>query len=281
LKRAVRLDPNYASAWAGKAYAHRIMGNYGRRADAHEEYQKSIEAINKALALDTNLSEAYSALCDNKMYYEYDFAGADRACQRAIESDPNSSLAHQVYARYLNSRGGGDEAIHEIKTAIDLKPTSFHNQRNLGVSLYFARRYEEAVPQFKRAIAVDKNNPSAYTWLLQALEMQGNEKETFEWFMKSPQIQSAEAETLHAFQTFGWKGVLGERLKEYEKSSNSYFRVAASYAQLGNKDKAFEYLEKSFENRELWMANLQVEPRLDPLRDDPRFNKLLRRVESK
>jgi tetratricopeptide (TPR) repeat protein len=224
-------------------------------------------------------------LCDNKMYYEYDFVGAERACQRALALDPNSSLAHQVYSRYLNSRGRADEAINEIKTAIDLEPTSFHNQRNLGVSLYFARRYEEAVTQFKRAIVMDENNASAYMWLLQALEMHGNEKETFEWFMKSPQMKRADAETVRtfetAFQTFGWKGVLRERLKEFEKSSEVYFRVAASYAQVGNKDKAFEFLEKSFERRELWMANLQVEPRLDPLRDDPRFKELVNRVESK
>ena len=285
LEQAVRLDPNYALAWAGKAYAHRIIGNYGRSADTHEEYRESIEAINKALALDQNLPEAYSALCDNKMYYEYDFAGAERACKRALELDPNSSLAHQVYSRYLNSRGRADEALSEIKTAMDLEPTSFHNQRNLGVSLYFARRYEEAAAQFKRVIAMDNNYASTYRWLLFALEMQGNESEAFEWFMKSPPMQGQDEETVRAFQTAfqtsGWKGVLSKRLKEFEKSDEVYFHGAAHHAQAGNKDKAFEYLEKSYQRRELWMANLQVEPMLDPLRDDPRYHELVKRVESK
>jgi len=136
-EQAVRLDPNYARAWAGKAHSHRSIGNY-RRENTHEEYQKSIEAINKALALDENLPEAHSALCDNKMYYEYDFDGAERACKRAIELDPNSSLAHQIYSRYLNSRGRHDEAVAESKMAIDLEPASLLNQRVYGTCLYFA-----------------------------------------------------------------------------------------------------------------------------------------------
>jgi len=285
LEQAVLLDPNYALAWAVKGYAHRIIGNFGHSADTHEEYRKSIEAINKALTLDKNLPEAYSALCDNKMYYEYDFAGAERACRRALELEPNSSLAHQVYSRYLNSRGRADEAISEIKTAIDLEPTSFHNQRNLGVSLYFARRYEESVAQFKRVIEMDKNHASTYMWLLFALEMRGNDSETFEWFMKSPQVRSQDEETVRAFQaafqSSGWKGVLIERLKEFEDSNDAYFHAAAQNAQAGNKDKAFEFLEKSYRQRELWMANLQVDPRLDPLREDPRYPELVERVESK
>ena len=285
LEQAVRLDPNYAHAWAGKGYAHRIIGNHGRSADAHEEYRKSIEAINKALSLDENLSEAYSALCDNKMYYEYDFPGAENACQRAIEIAPDSPLAHQVYSRYLNSRGRADEAISEIKTAIDLEPTSFHNQRNLGVSLYFARRYDEAVAQLKRVIATDKNYTSSYMWLCRALEMQGNDRETFEWFIEMLRTQKTDESVIQSFQktfqTSGWKGVLQERLNKFEQSNEPYFQGAAHYVQIGNNDKAFEFLEKSYERRELWLANLQADPRLEPLHKDPRFAALIKRLESK
>lgn len=285
LEEAVRLDPNYALAWAGKAYAHRVAGNNAGRVDPHEEYRKSIEAINKALAIDENLAEAHSALCDNKMYYEYDFEGAERECRLAIELDPDSSLAHNVYSRFLNSRGRFDEAISEIKTAIDLEPASFHNRRNLGVSLYFARRYDEAVIQLIRIIEMDKNHPSTYFWLIRSLEMQNRESETFEWFMKLPTIQnSGDEATVQAFQkayqTSGWHGVLRERVKRAEENE-AYFQTAADYAQLGEKDKAFEYLEKAYARRELWIANLQVEPRLDRLRDDPRYSELVARVESK
>ncbi|MBA3711402.1 MAG: protein kinase [Pyrinomonadaceae bacterium] len=282
LERAVQLDPNYALAWAGKAYAHRAVGNLRRIANTHEEYQKSIEAINEALALDENLSEAYSTLCENKMYYEYDFDGAERACKRAIELDPNSSLAHQVYSRYLPGRRRFDEAIAEIKTATELEPASVFHQLMYGNILHYARRYEEAAAQYKRVLAMDENNVNAYLWLINTLTFQGNESEAFEWFMKSLASQKADEETVRtfktAFQTSGWQGVLRERVKRFDKGDEVYFRVASYYAQIGNKDKAFEYLEKSYQRRELWMSYLLVDPLVDPLRDDPRFDELVRRV---
>jgi tetratricopeptide (TPR) repeat protein len=283
LDQAVSLDPNYALAWAGKAHAHRYAGNLRRDTNTHEEYKKSIEAINKALALDKNLSEAYSALCENKYLYEYDFDGAERECKRAVELDPNSSLAHEIYSRYLMSRGRFDEAISEIKTAIDLEPTSLFNQRNLGLALYYARRYEEAVAQYKRVIAMDEKFASTYNWLVHTLELQGNQSEAFEWFMKLQALQKADEETVQAFQTAyqtsGWHGVLREQAKRFdegEAASNSY--GARINAQLGNKDKAFEYLEKAYQRREWGLAHLQVDPQLDNLRGDPRFDELIRRV---
>jgi tetratricopeptide (TPR) repeat protein len=282
LEQAVRLDPNYAAAWAGKAHAYRYIANIKRDINLQEEYQKSIEAINKALALDENLADAHSALCENKMYYEYDFAGAERECRRAIELDSNSPMAHEIYARYLNGRGRFDEAITEAKTAIDLAPTALFNQRNLGVSLYHARRYTEAVTQFKRVIDMDPNFGTAYIWLINTLQLQGNQSEAFEWFMKSQALQKADEETIQifktAYQTSGWQGVLRERVKRFDEGNEAYFRGAIYNAQIGNKDKAFEYLEKSYQRRELWMFYLQVDPHLDSLRGDPRFDELVKRV---
>ena len=283
-EQAVNLDPKYAQAWAGRAHAHRAVANFGGRSiNIHDEYQKSIEAINKALALDQNLADAHSALCENKMLYEWDFGGAERECKRAIELDPNSSLAHQIYSRYLMGRGRFDEAIAEIKIAIDLEPASLYSHRLYGNNLYNARRYEEAVLQFKRVIAMDPNFGSTYTWLSNALEVQGNHAEAFEWFMKSPALQQADEGTIQAFktayQTAGWQGILRERAKRFEGGNESYFFGAIYHAQIGDKDKAFEYLEKSYQRREWSMHILKVEPRLDSLRGDPRFDELVKRVE--
>jgi len=283
LEQAVQLDPNYALAWAGKAHAHRYAGNLGRDTDTHEEYQKSVEAINEALLLDKDLSEAYSALCENKYYYEFDFAGAEAECKRAIALDPNSSLAHEIYGRYLYHRGRFDEGIGEIKTAVDLEPTSLFNQRNLGIALYYAGRYEEAVAQFKRVIAMDENFSSAYLWLRNALEMQGNYSEAFEWFMKAQAVLNADEETIQlyktAYQTSGYQGVLREYAKKFDKVSiNQYYIGAILNAQIGNKDEAFEYLEKSYQRREWGMNSLLIEPHLDSLRNDPRFDELVKRV---
>jgi serine/threonine-protein kinase len=282
LDQAVRLDPNYALAWAGLAHAHRYAGNWGRAADIHEEYRKSIEAINRALALDANLSEAHSALCENKFYYEYDFVGAEHECRRAVELDPNSSLAHEIYSRHLYCRGRFDEAINEIKTAIDLEPTSFFNQLNYGAALSYARRYDEAVAQYKRVIETEKNPGSTAGWLSITLALQGKEAEAFEWFTKSQISQKADEATLQvfqtAYQTSGWQGVLREQLKRFDEGNQPYYLAATLNAQIGNKDQAFEYLEKSFKRREVWIAYFQVDPRLDTLRGDPRFIELVRRV---
>lgn len=283
-EQAVRLDPNYARAWAGKAHVHRTIGNQ-RPGNSHEEYERSIEAINKALELDQNLSEAHSALCDNKMYYEYDFDGAERECKRAIELDPNSSLAHQIYARYLNSRGRPDEAMAESKLAIDLEPTSVLNHRVYGTCLYFARRYAETAEQQKRVIAMDEKFSTAYSWLIFALALQDKQSEAFEWWMKYLALRNADEETVKAFQTAfqtsGWQGVMRERVKRFDEREEIYFAGAAYNALIGDKDKSFEYLEKSLEQRELWMANLEVDPRLDNVRGDPRYIDLVRRVRPK
>ncbi|MGI9066361.1 MAG: TPR end-of-group domain-containing protein, partial [Pyrinomonadaceae bacterium] len=159
------------------------------------------------------------------------------------------------------------------------------SQRMYGDCLRYARRYEEAIAQYKRVIAMDKNFGTTYPWLSNTLELQGNQAEAFEWWMKFLALQKADEETVQifktAFQTSGWQGILRERVKRFDKSDEAYFHGAANNAQVGNKDKAFEYLEKSYQRRELWMVYLQVDPRFDSLRGDPRFDELVRLVGSK
>jgi serine/threonine-protein kinase len=283
LEQTVQLDPNYARAWAGLGYAHRTVSIYTDRVSTHETYQKSINAINRALALDENLSEAHSALCENKYLYEWDFAGAERECKLAIELKPESSQAHEIFSRYLMGRGRHDEAIAEIKTAIDLEPASRFFQHIYGRALFYARRYSEAADQFKRVIAMDKNFLASYSYLASALALQGNESEALEWLMKLLALRNADEETVQsfrtAFQSSGWQGVLREWLKRLDTVGGRDFDGAAYNTQIGNKDAAFEYLEKLYQGRELWINYVQVDPRLDGLRDDPRFNEFVKRVE--
>jgi tetratricopeptide (TPR) repeat protein len=282
LEQAVELDPNYARAWAGLAYAHRTVSIWSDLT-TRETHEKSIAAINRALQLDENLSEGHSALCENKYLYEWDFAGAERECKRAIELEPNSSQAHEIYSRYLMGRGRHDEAIAEIETAIDLEPTSKFNQRNYGRALFYARRYPEAVTQFKRVIAMDQNFVGTYSWLTSTLALQGKESEAYEWFRKLLSVRKVDDETVktfeRAYQTSGWRGVWREWLTKFDKVGGTNFDGAAYNAQLGDRDKALEYLETIFQRREIWLTYLRVDPRLDPLRNDPRFIELLTRVE--
>ena len=281
LEQAIQFDPEYARAWAGKAHVHRALGNFGR--DTHEEYRKSIEAINRAMALDENLADAHSALCENKFFYERDFDGAELECKRAIELEPNSSLAHQIYSRNLMVLGHFDGSIAEIKTAIDLEPTSLFSQRNFGISFYYARRYTEAATQFKRVTEMDPNFEAVYPWLINTLKLQGNDSEAFDWFMKWLAVQKTDDETAQifkaAYKNTGWRGVESERVKRFDESKiRTYFMEACMAAYAGNEDKALEYLENSFQRREWGMAFIRFEPALDVLRGNPHFDEIVRRV---
>jgi len=282
LKQAVQLDPNYAQAWAGLAYAHRTVSLYSE-VSTQETYKRSIDAINKALAIDESVSEAHSALCENKYLYEWDFDGAERECKRAIELNPNSALAHEIFSRYLMGRGRLDEAINEIERAIDLDPASRFNNRNYGRALFYARRYKEAEEQFKRVLAMDENFVYTYSWLTSTLALEGKEAEAYDWFKKLLSHRKVDKETVavfeKAFQTSGWRGIWREWIKRLDALGGSTFDRALYNAQIGNVDEAFKYLEKVYQQREVWMTYLRVEPRLDPLRNDPRFKDLLRRVE--
>lgn len=284
LEQAVSLDPSYARAWAGLGYAHRTLSLYSSDLSTHETYQKSMAAINKALSLDQNLSEAHSALCENKYLYEWDFAGAEVECKRAIELDPSSAQGHEIYSRYLMGRARLGEAIFEIETAIDLEPASRFNQQNYGRALFYSRRYSEAAAQFERVLAMDQNFVATYPWLTWSVALQGNEAEAFEWFKKLLSYRNADEDMVEVFRkvfhTSGWRGVLSEWLKRADQIRGTRFDRAVINAQLGNVDKAFEHLEEVYRRREIWMTYLRVDPRLDPLRNDPRFSDLLRRVES-
>jgi serine/threonine-protein kinase len=283
-EQAVRLDPNYARAWAGVAFSHRSLSDIGADVDIHEQHRISMEAVNKALELDPNLSEAYNALCMNKLNYEYDVSGAESACRRAIELDPNSPLAHNTYARLLFSSQSRrfDEAIAEIKTAIDLDPTSIYHQIVYMFALTIARRYDEATQQLERLAQRNPQRAVGYYWIVGGVAFQGKQSEDFERLTRFQKLSNVDEETVRifetAYQTAGWQGVLREQAKWSYQFNRSMYFTACIYAQAGDKDKALEYLEKTYQRREHWMAYLQVDPRFDSLRGDPRYDALVKRL---
>lgn len=284
LERAVELDPNYAIAWASKAHLHRDAVGHTDTGQ-HEHYQKSMEAIKRALAIDPNLSDAYSALCHNKNRYEFDFTGAEMACKRALELDPNSPVAHKVYANFLYTRGRFDEAIIKIKTAMELQPVSYQNQQIYALTLYFARRYSEAEEQFKRLIELSPSHSFIHGRLILVLQEQGKEAEAFEYLIRMLAIQKEDEKAERfktAYRTGGWRGVLIERIKIAEGGENPrYFQLACLHAKIGEKDKALDHLDRAYQERRFEIAILQVEPQLDSLRDHPRYLDLVRRIEGK
>jgi len=281
LEKAVSLDPNYAQAWAGIALFHRDLSN--NQHESHEHYRKSMDAISKALAIDPNISDAYSALCHCRNRYEYDPSGAETACRRALELDPNSATAHKTYGNYLYSRGRFDESIAEIRIAMELQPVSYQNQQMYGLALYYARQFEESERQFKRLNELNPNRGFVHGWLTEVLDAQGRHAEAFDYLIKKLELEKADTATIEHFKTTysatGWSGVTRERINTPKAMIiPDSFQLACLYAKVDDKDNAFEYLEKAYQARSFWIAVLEVTPQLDSLRSDPRYHDLVKRI---
>ncbi len=283
LDRAVTIDPNYARAWAGLALAYRGPTPLPDGSNWREHHERSMYAINRALVLDADLADAHSALCWIRISDDFDFDGAERACRHALDLDPNSPIAFQTYAIFLNGQGRHDEAIAAVKTAIDLEPSSFFSQRLYANTLYLARRYDEARAQYQRVWELNPNQRHTYEWMIRTLEASGKYNEAFEWFLRSLAVEKAGNDVVerytNIFKEAGWPGVLRER-EQSDKEGLNVFRLAGINAQLGNKDRAFELLNQAYEQRFVNFAIVRVDPQFDPVRDDPRYSELLRRMGS-
>lgn len=283
-EQAIKLDPNYALAYSGMAHAFITSGNLGGSLP-RVEYEKAKEAVTKALELDDNLAEGYAVSGELKFTYEWDFAGAEKDLLRAVGLEPNSDLAHERYAFYLAVRGRFDEAIAEAKTAQEINPNSLQHQQIDGVILYLARRYDEATLQFKQIIEVDENHATAYGWLFLAYDLKGDDVQAYEWFMKGQKRNNSERLGIYqnAYETAGWQGVRQKHLElqklNEQNPLTNYYAMARQCALVGEKEQAFEYLNKAIEKRQGQMIMLNVEPSFDILRrGDPRFAELVRRV---
>ncbi len=190
-------------------------------------------------------------------------------------------MAHEIYGRFLYHRGRFNEGIAEINAAVDLEPASLFNQRNLGIAYYYSGRYDEAEAQLKRVIAMDQTFASAYMWLRNSLEMQQKHAEAFEWFIKAQNVLGTDESVVRRYQNAyaesGYAGVMREHAK-FADTYNQYYIGGILNAQIGDKDKAFEYLQNSYQRREWGMNSLLIEPQLEPLRSDPRFKALVEKV---
>jgi tetratricopeptide (TPR) repeat protein len=169
---------------------------------------------------------------------------------------------------------------------MDLQPVSYRNQQMYALALYYARRYDQAESQLKRLIELNPNHSFIHGRLIMVLEQQGKEQEAYKYMVEMLILQKTNTEKIERYRTAyraaGWRGVVIERIKINEADGqHSYFQLACLYAKIGDKEKAFDYLEKAFEERSFQIPMLQVEPQLDPLRDDPRYQSLLARIEQR
>ena len=285
-QQALSADPNYALGFAGVADAYVLLPGYNAGAP-QDCYPKAMAAAKKALDLDETLAEAHTTLALALWYYDFDFAQANREFQRAIELNPNYATGHQQYGNNtLSALGRFDDAIAEGKRAVDLDPLSLVINTDLGVNYFFARRYDEAIAQLRKTIEMDPGYYFAHSNLAQALEMKGDRDGAIAEYQKARALNDDPGVLGYLARFYGLGGNKTEtekildQLKELSKQQYvSDYSFALVYLGLGEKEEALRWLEQSYRDRAgsdvTW---IRVDPLLDPLHGDPRFEALAEKI---
>jgi TolB-like protein/class 3 adenylate cyclase/Flp pilus assembly protein TadD len=284
-QKAVAADPNYAAAYAGEGDTCMLIPLFS--AGTPKEYFPRAEAAaRRAIELDETTAEGHAALA-NLVFLEMNFTESEKEFRRAIELNPNYATAHHWFGNsLLASLGRFDEAIAEGKRSIELDPLSLINNADLGSTLMVARRYDEAIAQLQRTLALDANFYYAHWNLGEALYYKGDLAGCIRECEKARSLEEdPEALGLLA-QAYIKTGRKAEGLKILaelnETARRSYVRpelFAMIYAALGDKSKAIRLLEDEYRNRDGFdLTGIKTDPRLDPLRDEPRFQELLAKV---
>jgi len=287
LDEALILDPNYAKAWAGKARAHCHFAHTGG-GSPDAEFAKAKPAIERAFALDNNLAEAHAVLGIIKTDYDWNFAEGEKQFRQAIDVAPNSDIFYRWLANRLSGQGRFDEAITMAKTAVDINPNYVVHQFHYGRTLYFARRYDDAITQLERVAEMDSAQPSIYNIRWRCFHKKGDYVRAYESFIKFQQLIGTKDDALKNYETLyarnGWQSVLLKYLETVKASNatgSAAYTIAALSALAGGREQSFHYLDEAVKNRSLEIYNIKGDPSLDSLRDDPRLDELVRRVESK
>lgn len=285
-QKAIDLDPNYTLAFSGISEAYSFLASSTGGWSPHDAYPKAKAAALKALELDDALGEAHCSLGFSRLLYDWDFAEAERQFKRAIELRPNYPNSHDGYGFYLKAVGRHAEAIEKCKLVQRLDPLSPFAHISLGYAYYFARDYDKAIEECNKALEMDKNLTFAYRNLGLALMQQGEIEKAIEALSNAVKYSSGglafESYLGFAYAVAGKRAEALEVLasladidKERYVPANNF---AIIHAGLGNFDQAFEWLEQAFKERSGFLPFLKVEPVVDCLRGDPRFQTLLRRI---
>lgn len=282
---AIEKDPNYALAYAGLADTYSLLADYGA-ALPNESYPKAKDAATKALQLDDQLAEAHTSLAYVKMYYYWDWQGAEAEYRRAISLNPNYAVAHQWYSEYLTAMGRFDEALVEIRRAKEIDPLSTIINAGEVWVLYFARRYDEAIKHGREIAEINPQFAEIQEYLKRCYDQKGMYREAIVARQTRRKLVGLDATETTALkeaastndaQTY-WKKRLVQEIAEAQNELPQPFNMAEIYAQLGENESAFEWLEKAIKNRHYEVMYLRVAPNLDMVRSDAKFAEALRQV---
>jgi len=283
-EQAILKKPDFAVAYAGLADAYNLLATYGA-VSPREAFPKARAAAEKALDLDDSIAQAHAALAYTKYRFDWDWPGAELEFHRAIDIG-GYAPARQWHSSYLASQGRIEEAIAEARHGQELDPLSLIVTSHLGFVYYFARRYDDSIEQSRRTLQIDPGFHVAHRYLGMAYEQQGRHAEAVDAFQKATALSGGsslmKASLARALAVAGRtseaRQILGELKQAGLTGYLSPYYLALIHAGLNDKAEAFGALEAAVEDRSDWCAFLKVDPRFDPLRSDPRFTSLLRRV---
>ena len=285
-QQAVELDPGYALAYAGLADSYAVLRDYGSLTP-QETYTRARAAALKALEIDDTLGEAHASLAIIRVRRDWDWVGAEQEFKRAIELYPGYTTAHHWYAIFLTVMGRLDEARGEIKRAQQLDPLSLVVKTASAWPVYVsARQYEQAIGELRTAIALDPNFAGAHNRLGRVFLLTGLYEEAIAELQKGVTLSRASSYMLadlgYAYAVVGRKAEAAKVLDELQELSRRRYvgpsHIALIYTGLAERDRALDWLEKAYKEHDTELVFLKVDPRFDPLRSDPRFQDLLRRM---
>lgn len=279
-QEAIKKDSNYALAYAGLAQCYALLPEYVG-VPSSEAFPEAKVLATKALEIDDTIAEAHSPLAYIRCHYDWDWSGAERQYQRAIELDPNYATAYQSYSSYLQAMGRHEEAISAAKRALELDPVSLSMSNTLAMRLALARQYDQAIEQAHKTLDMEPNSPVAYFSLGLSYLQKGMHDKAIAAFQKRINLGGEGPDPLaglgYAYAVSSRRAEALEILDKLKKYA-SPVSMALVFVGLGDKEQAFAWLEKAYKERDRSMVGLKIFPLMDSLRSDPRFEDLLRRV---
>ncbi len=279
LNKAIELDPNFASAYSDLSYTYHYASE--THFSPREAMPKAKMYAEKALQIDSSMADVRYQLAWIKMLYEWDWLGAEADFKRALELEPNFASAHYGYASLLSFMGRRDESLAELETAKKIRPLSIFGSN----VLYRNGEYERALEEAQKALEMNPQRISSLQWSAMVYEHQRKYEEAIATFERARQVEDTPEMKAFEAHTYALMGNREQALKAIEELKEhsrqryvSPFYIALIYTGLGEKNEAFAWLEKAYQDRSFWMGTLKGNPQLDPLRDDPRYQDLLKRM---
>jgi serine/threonine-protein kinase len=282
--QAIRIDPGYALGYSGLADSYWILGE-NLFVNPREVYPKAREAAQAALKIDSNLAEALTTL-GGMAADEWDLRTSEKLLRRAVELSPNYGFGHKNLAYTLTAMGRHDEAIAEVKLARKLDPISPRTCANVGLLLYFARRYDEAITELQKAIEMEPRHAATHAWLGLTYVRKRQYSEAIAAFNQATVLEKELTD--YDFGLGCGLAAAGRRSEALELAAEikersrreyvSAYELSKLYLALADREGALQLLQKAFEARDPRMAFIKVDPELDPLRSESRFQEVVRRM---